>query len=377
MNRVDVGAIPIWLGTQKNPEMETAPFSFEIGKAGLIRMAENDIAARMIASYASDTYHFITSPPGASEWGNTLAEKSIAGLIATYGDVKGKRILEVGGGTLYSAQMLVNVHGAQHVTVIDPALGELQSNDERISLRAEYLTPATQFGEDFDLIISFNTLEHVPDPIEFLNILRSQIADTAQLYLKLPESGESLKIGDLGLCVHEHLSYFTPDSLDTCLTRAGFTRIASANYQGALQVLCRPSTPSADVNWDAGPELLACFAKNCGSHIDRLKTTVAGNDLRHIAFVGASVGLANFLELSRIATEISVGIFDNDDLKHGEFLPGIDVAIKAPTAGALAPYDGIFITPLNFFDEIRIDLQNSGATDGKPVNPVFMPADHG
>ena len=88
----------------------------------------------------------ITSPPGSSVWGNSLAE-SITGLIKTHGDVSNKNILEIGGGTLFSAKTLVENYGAASVTIVDPALPD-GSVDKRIKIRKEYFDAETCFDRN-------------------------------------------------------------------------------------------------------------------------------------------------------------------------------------------------------------------------------------
>ena len=370
MNKLDIGNLPIWLGSQKTSRIEVVPFGFEVGERGLIRMANQQIIARMVEGYADNEYHFITSPPGASDWGNVLAGKSLSGLQKTYGDLQGKRILEIGGGTLYSAEFLVQQCRAAHVTVVDPALKQV-SRDPRVTIVSDYYSAEMRFAAQFDLIISFNTLEHVRDPLGFLSAIRSNLAENARLYLKLPDSGNSLAIGDLGLCVHEHLSYFTAESLDVCLQAVGLERVAHANYPGALQILAQKSEPDASAHSSTSATLLSSFATRYKGHLQALDHQIESTGFKSVGFVGASVGLCNVLYLNRLHERLKVGIFDNDSLKHGEYLPGIDTPIQEPTEETLAVYDALFIAPVNFFEEIKDGLRAGNRLVGKPILPVF------
>ena len=144
--------------------------------------------------------------------------------------MNGKHILEIGAGTLFTAETLIDSYGAASVTIIDPALHDKPSNS-RITIIRQYFNSDTKFDRSFDLIISFNTLEHVPDTIGFLASIAEHMSDEMALYLKLPDCGESFYNGDLGLCVHEHLSYFTSTTLDACLLANGLKRVSNSNYQ--------------------------------------------------------------------------------------------------------------------------------------------------
>lgn len=372
MTRCTVGELPIWLGAQATPKYEVAPFGFMVGEHGLVRMDNRDIVARMVDAYGSDDYHFITSPPGASDWGNKLARYSISGLIDTYGSIEGKNILEVGGGTLYSADTMIREFGAAHVTLVDPAVAETQSTD-RIEVRREYFGKETVIERDIDLIVSINTVEHVPNPIEFLAAMRDRLSADGKLYLKMPECGESLAMSDLGLCVHEHLSYFTLASLDTCLAAVGLRRVAESNCKGALQVLAERGDIDHHAYCVESDALVERFCATYRIHLDRLRDKITANGWRKIAFVGCSVGLSNVLNLLDLAKILEVGLFDNDDLKKGRYLPGCDCPIDLPSAEALSKYDAIFVTPVNFYDEIAAGLRRKHALADTEIHPVFEP----
>lgn len=370
MQDCNVGDLPIWLGAQPDAALETAPFGFAVNQHGLVRMANQDIVARMVGAYSVEGYHFITSPPGSSEWGNALAMKSIQGLIDTYGPIEGKRVLEVGGGTLFSAETMISEFGARSVLLVDPAATGEPSTD-RIRVVRSYFGPDTDIGEPVDIIASFNTLEHVPDPISFLRAMSDRLDVGARVYLKLPECGESLAMGDLGLCVHEHLSYFTPASLDACLAVVGLRRVADANYKGALQVLAEKAPAQPDASTDESTGLVAAFDRGFRIHLESLQRVISEKQWRRVAFVGSSVGLCNTLHLSNIAKSVDISVFDNDDLKEGRYLPGIETPIRKPTAKTLLNQDGIFITPVNFFDPIKTRLMEMLGGDAPEILPVF------
>ena len=157
---VDIGELPIWRGAQLAPGIDCAPFGFELDETGLVRLTSPDVIQQMMDAYAADDYHFITTPPGASQYGNRLAGFSLDGLSKLCGDISGLDVLELGGGTLYSAQYLIDQLGAASVTLVDPALHTPSDRDD-IRVRREYFGDDTVVQRSFPLIVSFNTLEHV------------------------------------------------------------------------------------------------------------------------------------------------------------------------------------------------------------------------
>ena len=367
---VDLKMLPLWHGVQPSPDLHCAPFALEVDERGLVRLCAPEITNEVIGRYGKETYNFPTSPPGSSEWGNRLAQRSLDGLLKTFGDVGGLDILELGGGTLYCARHMIENLGANSVKVVDPAVKDRPDVDGLEVMRA-YFSEETALTRTYKLIVSFNTLEHVPDPAAFLTAARRHLDDGGRIFLKVPDCAHSLRKGDLGMCTHEHLSYFTPDSLDALLRYTGFERVSQANYLGALQVLARKSEPDPRARWGASAQLLATFSNMSASHMRRLREYGDRHQGQKCAFIGASVGLCNVLYLSRIAERLDIEVYDGDALKTGRYVPGFDRPILLTDDAKLETHSQIFITPVNFFDEIRSGLRHRPGLSDSRISPVF------
>lgn len=366
----DIGEIPFWRGAQCSPKQQCEPFAFERDETGLIRQKISDAANQAINSYAQDDYHFQTSPPGSSDWGNRLAELSLQGVRTLCGDISGLDALEVGGGTLYNAKFMIEQMHARSVTLVDPAV-HAGSPSAQIHIHRDYLTENTDLGRTFDVIISLNALEHVIDPAGFLRAIRRHLSDDGVVFLKMPECENSFWQGDLGLCVHEHISYFTPDSLDNLLLRSGLERSAEANYMGALQIVARKAEPVPDLICTTTADLLARFQATSQANIDFLRTFAQQHSGERVAFIGASAGLANALSLSNVAAEMDVEVYDSDTLKVGLYLPGLKDPILHTGDERLERHKWIFVAPINFFSEIVEGLRARPNLRAASIFPVF------
>ncbi len=76
--------------------------------------------------------------------------------------------------------------------------------------------------KDFDLVYSLQVLEHVEDPNEFLQIIFDSLNVEGRLFLAVPNEIFSLKEGNVGMFLFQHLNYFTPDILQSLLNKNGF-----------------------------------------------------------------------------------------------------------------------------------------------------------
>ncbi|WP_205836379.1 class I SAM-dependent methyltransferase [Iodobacter violaceini] len=77
----------------------------------------------------------------------------------------------------------------------------------------------------FNAIVVLDVLEHIADPLPFLSIVSSQLADPGYLIVQVPNFNSLLLriegAKNSNVC-HGHWSYFTPDTLSALLLKAGF-----------------------------------------------------------------------------------------------------------------------------------------------------------
>ncbi|GAB6038260.1 hypothetical protein JCM15519_28190 [Fundidesulfovibrio butyratiphilus] len=92
--------------------------------------------------------------------------------------------------------------------------------------------------EPFDLVAAFEVIEHTFDPLAFLASARRALRPGGLVVLSCP-NGAGFDILELGpesdSVDHEHLNYFTPDSLRLLLARAGLEFVSNAT-PGKLDV---------------------------------------------------------------------------------------------------------------------------------------------
>jgi hypothetical protein len=97
----------------------------------------------------------------------------------------------------------------------------------------------TALGENYDVVVCSNVLEHMPEPIICLKDLTRYMNSRTLLYIEVPlepivkEKAEK----DEPLCVkkkhwHEHINFFTCDSLGRCAEAAGL-RVLEIKEQAA------------------------------------------------------------------------------------------------------------------------------------------------
>ncbi|MDO8468856.1 MAG: methyltransferase domain-containing protein [Candidatus Peribacter sp.] len=89
--------------------------------------------------------------------------------------------------------------------------------------------PALFSGRPRDVVTLFHVIEHLVDPFETMRMFRSVLHPGSFLVIETPniESYSARKWGDRWRMIYrQHLSYFNPSTLRSCLEQAGFDILA-------------------------------------------------------------------------------------------------------------------------------------------------------
>ncbi|GAB6126603.1 class I SAM-dependent methyltransferase [Humidesulfovibrio idahonensis] len=151
----------------------------------------------------------------------------VAGHCAAQG-IRGGRMLEIGAGFGTFVRAMRELALMDSITVVQtgPLAGQCRERgaDKVISSLMGELS-----GEEpFDLVTSFEVIEHTFDPLGFLRNVRNCLRPGGLLVLSCPNAA-GFDIAELGphsdSVDHEHLNYFNPASLRLLLERAGLRHV--------------------------------------------------------------------------------------------------------------------------------------------------------
>lgn len=146
------------------------------------------------------------------------------------GDVRGRRVLDVGcgrGDTLAWLQRWgADVRGTQVSATAAQFARELVGSDR---IFAGELADAAYPAASFDCVTLWHVLEHVPAPLSLLKEIRRILKPGGFVYIEVPNAGgwAARRFGHhwLAYDVPKHLLHFTPRSLTTLAQQAGLERL--------------------------------------------------------------------------------------------------------------------------------------------------------
>lgn len=99
-------------------------------------------------------------------------------------------------------------------------------SEKGIKMEKGILDPENYMPEEFDVITSFEVIEHINNPIHELNSFHKLLRKGGIVYVTTPNFNSLLrywlKSSYNNICFPEHLSYYTPKTLKKAFTNTGF-----------------------------------------------------------------------------------------------------------------------------------------------------------
>jgi 2-polyprenyl-3-methyl-5-hydroxy-6-metoxy-1,4-benzoquinol methylase len=301
------------------------------------------------------------SVPGAtpgqdSEYSNSLAQSFFSSFSELEPDWIPKNVLEVGcqrGFLLNEFQK----RGAKKVVGIEP--GEVapwvDDSGTVLDIRRGLLSREILKEQNFDLVYSLQVLEHVENPNKFLQIIFDSLKDGGRLFLAVPNEFYSLREGNVGMFLFQHLNYFTQEILQSLLNANGFnvTGLISSRHR-ELMVMAQ----KMPANWNAnsyGPDinglriLLTDYQRKVAEKLDYIRALLEKTKEKTLGFYGVA-GTSNIFSWIPELKNNKVEVFDSDSNTWGKPFGGVPCLIQSPEN--LNYVDNIIPAPFRLHDEI-------------------------
>jgi 2-polyprenyl-3-methyl-5-hydroxy-6-metoxy-1,4-benzoquinol methylase len=264
-----------------------------------------------------------------------------------------RNIMEIGAGTTWVASKLIKSLKPETYYAIDPTL---QTTNEKINVIRDYYPTDKLREKYFDLIIGFNVLEHVSDPMIFMNNIRKNLPDGGMAILTFPDCEGQFKRGDINVLIHEHVSYFTEESILWITKIIGFDVISLDSKNDLFTLVIQKSQKKHEVKTQNINELilLKYGAEMFINLLDKVteKIRISLKENNNLAFHGATQGLNTFFHLTGLGEHPNISIYDGDRSKSGMYLPASVAPIKHYTDESYGENSMIVISAMSFYQQI-------------------------
>jgi len=278
-----------------------------------------------------------------------VSDSMIRGLEATADYIlahapENPAVADVGGGTGVLAMTMAR--RAREVHLVEPSrvLRPEDFASRGVTLH-QSMFPAPSLGERmFDVIVSRQVVEHIPDPLGFLGSIRSRLESGGIAYIECP-SAEYIEATRSIVDFHyPHVHYYRRPALETLLARAGFRVIEVIDVKdghdrgfllsAAAESLGTPAPSRHSTGLAAG------LAERVGLGRQRLGA-LDGT----IALYGANAYSQALLGLYPESARYGV-MLDDTPMYEGQcaYGPGIYIPIRRPSREAFAGLAAVVIT---------------------------------
>lgn len=253
-------------------------------------------------------------------------------------------VADVGGGTGALSRALAR--RAQEVHLVEPsrALRPEDFAGSGVTLH-QSMFPAPNLGERlFDLIVCRQVVEHIPEPLPFLEAIRSRLHPEGVAYIELP-SAEYIELSCSIVDFHyPHVHYYRREAFETLLTRAGLEPLDVVDVKEGHDrgFLLRAAQPRDSVQPPRMAPRPLAEALADRVRVGREQLDAQGGPF---ALYGANAYSQAFLGLYPTDARY-VTVFDDTPAYEDQraYGPGVDIPIRRPSRDALANVSAAVIT---------------------------------
>jgi len=301
-----------------------------------------------------DYYRDVIRAGGFSKTMVELRRYQYKHLIDSY-HLEGKKFIEVGCGQGEFLKVLsefpVEVHGIEH----DPHLVELARAQGLDVTEGFTETEDTRFaGGLYDVFLSFNFLEHQPDPSTMLQAIYRNLEDDAMGLITVPSFEYIMDHNSYYELIRDHLAYYTFETLTPLLERNGFlVEECEVINRDTLSVIVK-KRPQMDTE-----NLLECYV-NLKREMESYMKYLDAWD-KKVAVWGASHQGFTLAATTKLG-ERARYIIDSAPFKQGKFAPASHLPIVGPDHFHEHPVDAIIITAPGYTDEIAASIRRKFGT---------------
>lgn len=293
------------------------------------------------------------TPLAEDKFGKPYAEDFLSFIQAA--QARPESGLEIGAGVGYLTRRLLDA--GWDMTSLEPGQGyESFWSTYGVKVIREFF-PTPRAPGPYQLVCTYGVLEHVPDPLSFLEAIKDHLAPSGKAVISVPDCTDEIRAGDPSILFHEHFNYFDAGSLTRLIALAGMkAKVAKSRFGRCLYAVAgmdefddEKSEPGLDL------ALVASYPERCQHFVRRVRgrlSEMASSGTLGVYCAARGLPLLDPVQPMRF--------FDDDPAQQGKFLPPFQVAIAGRDNLFATPVDHLVIMSRTFGPRIRDSLRLQG-----------------
>ena len=278
----------------------------------------------------------------SSQFQNHLTQ--VESIVSKY--FAGKSLIEVGCGKGYFLEYLQSCD--YKITGFDPAYEGLNPD-----IIKRHFTSET--GLNAQCILLRHVLEHIQDPVKFLNNIRASNRESGQIYIEVPCLDWICEHGAWFDIYYEHVNYFRmTDLVGMFETVYESGHLFGGQYLYVVADLASLKTPVRNI------KDIFYLPEYFFDTLKKSQSIISGKSKHQSAVWGcSSKGVIFLLFMERSGFKIDCAI-DINPKKQGYYLPATGTLVSSPedALAVLQPGADIFVMNSNYLSEIQNTTKN-------------------
>jgi 2-polyprenyl-3-methyl-5-hydroxy-6-metoxy-1,4-benzoquinol methylase len=276
---------------------------------------------------------------------------------------KPTKILEIGAAHGYLANTLTEKLPAAEYTVIEPDSSLVNS---RIKIIKGFVEEHIEEVGDKDCIIHSHVLEHIYEPVEFINQIATHTDMNCEMYISFPNFRGLIESGTLNSLNFEHTYLLDPTHADLIFKNCGFSILESVTYLSHSYFYRLKKTSVINANKEYFPDISRQSDKfiEMIDDLSNFVTSVNSKIKNHkgpVYLFGAHVFSQALLALG-LETSKVVGILDNALDKQNKRLYGTKYTVFSPSVIENQSNALVVLKASHYQDEIKAQLKQIDKT---------------
>jgi SAM-dependent methyltransferase len=332
----------------------------------LVQMPNAEVSKHLAKAYAKGS--IVGTPMSEDGIGRRYAEDFLTFIRENINlrNEDAATLLEIGCGRGYLLHRLQSL-GFEALGIEPGGQGQVGARKYDVNIiQDNFPGSLKESGKKFEIIIHYAVLEHIEEPVIFLERQVECLSEHGLIIFAVPDCKEYIKNGDISMFLHEHWNYFTPYSLKKAVEKAGLQllRLENAGYGGSLYGVAGKSGKSIEVS--EGLDWSLKFKDSVDQPLKKMKLF-----FEKCVAEKRSLGIfcparaTNILHLIRPRNVLR--FFDDDRLLQGKFYPPFEIPVESREALTERPVDELVIWSSTFGEKLRSEFSQSMALKGTNV----------